>query len=131
VSFRKKHRKAQTEAKEEDVKVVKEGKGQDKSASDSSQDQAQTQQTTGQQSGQESGQPPAQNDAQSDDKSSGDEDDDDKSDEAEPVPAGTTAEILRWVGDDKERAQAALDKEQGEDKPRGGLTGELKKILEK
>jgi hypothetical protein len=129
MSFRKKNREAEAK-KEEDVKVVKESKGQDKSASDSSQDQAQTQQTTGQQSGQESGQPPAQNDAQSDDKSSGDEDDD-KSDESEPVPAGTTAEILRWVGDDKQRAQQALDKEQAEDKPRGGLTGELKKILEK
>jgi hypothetical protein len=51
--------------------------------------------------------------------------------EDEPVPAGTTAEILAWVGDDKERAQRALDKEQADDKPRAGLTGELKEVLEK
>jgi hypothetical protein len=45
------------------------------------------------------------------------------------VPEGTTAEILAWVGDDQERAQAALDAEQASDKPRVGLTGELEKIL--
>jgi hypothetical protein len=128
VSFRKKNREAEQaeQAKEEDVKVVKESKGKDKSASESSQ---QPEQVPDQQSGQESGQPPAQSDAQSDEQSDGDGDDD-KSDDAEPVPAGTTAEILRWVGGDKQRAQRALDKEQAEEKPRGGLTGELKRILE-
>lgn len=46
------------------------------------------------------------------------------------VPDGTTAEVLQWVGDDKERAQKALDKEQAEESPRVGLTGELEKTLE-
>ena len=45
------------------------------------------------------------------------------------VPDGTTAEILQWVGDDKEKAQAALDKENADEKPRKGLTGELEEIL--
>jgi hypothetical protein len=48
---------------------------------------------------------------------------------SEPVPDGSTAEILRWVGTDKQRAQAAFDKEQADDRPRHGLTGELKKVL--
>ena len=47
----------------------------------------------------------------------------------EPVPDGTTAEILAWVGGDPDRAQRALDKEQTSDRPRSGLTGELNKIL--
>ena len=46
------------------------------------------------------------------------------------VPDGTTAEVLAWVGDDKERAQAALDKENADESPRKGLTGELEKLLE-
>jgi hypothetical protein len=130
VSFRKKNRKAKAEeTKEEDVKVVQESKGKDKSGSDSPQSQQRTEQVPDQQSGQESGQPQNQSDAQSDEQSSGDGDDD-KSDDSEPVPAGTTAEILKWVGDNKGRAQKALDKEQAEEKPRGGLTGELKRILE-
>jgi len=45
------------------------------------------------------------------------------------VPEGTTAEILQWVGDDKEKAQAALDKENAEERPRKGLTGELEELL--
>lgn len=47
----------------------------------------------------------------------------------EEVPEGTTAEILGWVGDDQDRAQAALDKEEEDDSPRKGLTSELSKIL--
>jgi len=46
------------------------------------------------------------------------------------VPQGTTTEILRWVGDDKNRAQSALDAEQSHDRPRTGLVNELKKRLE-
>jgi hypothetical protein len=46
------------------------------------------------------------------------------------VPEGTTAEILAWVGDDQDRAQRALDKENADDKPRTGLTGELEKKLD-
>jgi hypothetical protein len=50
--------------------------------------------------------------------------------EQSEVPDGTTAEILQWVGDDKERAQQALDKENADESPRKGLTGELEKKLE-
>jgi hypothetical protein len=46
------------------------------------------------------------------------------------VPDGTSAEVLSWVGDDKGRAQAALDKENADESPRKGLTGELEKLLE-
>jgi hypothetical protein len=37
--------------------------------------------------------------------------------------------ILQWVGRDRDRAQAAYDVEQGKDKPRRGLSGELRRIL--
>jgi hypothetical protein len=50
-------------------------------------------------------------------------------DQGEQVPDGTTAEVLAWVGDDKARAQAALDKENADDSPRKGLTGELEQML--
>jgi hypothetical protein len=127
VSFRKKHREAQE--KGEDVKVVraKDSQQDKEQAKEPAADQA-TEQTTGQQSGQEAGQPPDQDQQGSDEQQSSEEDD--KDDDAEPVPDGTTAEILRWVGDDPERAQRALDKEQADDRPRTGLTGELNKILE-
>jgi len=94
----------------------------------SPQDQHRTEQTTGQQSGQESGEPAGQDTEETSDEQQSEEDED-KSDDSEPVPDGTTAEILRWVGDDQGRAQRALDKEQAEDRPRSGLTGELKQIL--
>ena len=45
-------------------------------------------------------------------------------------PDGTSAEVLEWVGDDKKRAQAALDKEQANEKPRVGLTSDLQDILD-
>lgn len=45
------------------------------------------------------------------------------------VPDGTTKEILSWVGDDKERAQAALDKENASSKPRSTLVDDLEKKL--
>jgi hypothetical protein len=48
----------------------------------------------------------------------------------ENVPEGTTAEILAWVGDDKDRAQRALDTENADEKPRKGLTGDLEALLE-
>jgi len=54
---------------------------------------------------------------------------DEDEDEDEEVPAGTTAEILQWVGGDPDRAQRALDAEQSHSSPRHGLTGELNKIL--
>lgn len=37
------------------------------------------------------------------------------------VPAGSAKEVLDWVGDDKDRAQQALDAE--ETKPNGGRKG--------
>jgi hypothetical protein len=134
MSFRNKDKKqksqqANPEGDDVDIVHAKGSKGaQQQSGKDQSSGQAATQQTTGQQAGQESGQPPAQtNEQQSSDQPSSDDEDDDS---AEPVPDGTTAEILRWVGGDKKRAQAALDKEQADDRPRAGLTGELKRVLE-
>ena len=56
--------------------------------------------------------------------------------EAEPVqaadggvPAGTVDEILVWVGDDKELAQAAKDKELADSHPRSTLINRLDAIL--
>ena len=45
------------------------------------------------------------------------------------VPAGTIPEVTKWVGDDKERAQRALDEENKNEKPRVGLVEELEKVL--
>jgi len=104
------------------------GKSEQPSAAQQSVDSSQEQ--TGQQSGQESGQPPEQDTEETTEEQQASEDEDeDSSADAEPVPDGTTAEILHWVGDDQDRAQRALDKEQADDRPRAGLTGELKKIL--
>jgi hypothetical protein len=132
VSFRKKDKKATEE--DEDMKVVHAEDSQKQyEKSDQVQSQRRTDQTTGQQSGQESGEPTnmgSESEEELKREDSGDGDSEDDSDDSEPVPDGTTAEILKWVGDDKKRAQAALDKEQAEEKPRTGLTGELKQILE-
>ena len=48
---------------------------------------------------------------------------------ASEPPDGTSKEVLDWVGDDQARAQAALDKEQANEKPRVGLTEDLEKLL--
>lgn len=45
------------------------------------------------------------------------------------VPAGTIPEVLTWVGDDKEKAQKALDEENKNEKPRKGLVEELEAKL--
>ena len=45
------------------------------------------------------------------------------------VPSGTVPEILTWVGDDKDRAQKALDAETENEKPRKGLVSQLNDIL--
>jgi len=45
--------------------------------------------------------------------------------ETPSVPAGTTKEVLEWVGDDTGRAHAALAAEQANNEPRKGLTREL------
>ena len=46
------------------------------------------------------------------------------------VPKGTTKEILEWVGDDKDRAQQALDAEEADDSPRKTLVHDLNKKLD-
>lgn len=45
------------------------------------------------------------------------------------LPTGTSADVLAWVGEDKDRAQEALDHEQQSHKPRKGLVEELKEIV--
>jgi hypothetical protein len=135
MSFRKKHREAE-KAEGEDVKIAhaKDSQGAKKKSAQEQSSEQQSVQQTGQQanqqseSGQSSEQSAEQESEETDDEQSPAEEEDD--DSAEPVPDGTTAEILRWVGDDKRRAQRALDKEHGDEKPRAGLTGELKKIVE-
>jgi hypothetical protein len=52
----------------------------------------------------------------------------DDTQEMEPVPTGAAHEILSWVGDDTDRARAALEAEQ-EGKQRVGLTADLEKML--
>jgi hypothetical protein len=48
----------------------------------------------------------------------------------EEVKSGTSREVLGWVGDDKDRARRALEKEQASDKPRSTLIRELNEVLE-
>lgn len=45
------------------------------------------------------------------------------------VPDGTVAETMAWVGEDVERAQAALDAELAKDKPRSTLVAQLESLL--
>lgn len=47
------------------------------------------------------------------------------------LPKGTSAEVLAWVGEDKDRAQEALDHEHESHKPRKGLIEELEEIVSK
>lgn len=44
------------------------------------------------------------------------------------VPDGTAAEVLEWVGDDRDRAGAALLAETARDKPRTTLVAALEKL---
>jgi len=44
------------------------------------------------------------------------------------VPDGTAAEVLEWVGDDPDRAAAALKAEGERDKPRTTLVSALEKL---
>lgn len=46
------------------------------------------------------------------------------------VPKGTSAELLAWVGEDKDRARLALAAEQETSKPRKGLVDELNALLD-
>ena len=49
--------------------------------------------------------------------------------ESNEVPVGTSAEIQDWVGDDLDRAQRALDKENENAQPRKGLVKHLETML--
>lgn len=50
---------------------------------------------------------------------------------AEPtVPVGTIGELLKWVGDDKNRARRVLAQENSEDKPRKSLTAQLQEVID-
>lgn len=49
--------------------------------------------------------------------------------EPQGVPDGPAAEVLEWVGDDKDRAKAALEAEEA-DQQRVGLTKKLKELAE-
>lgn len=50
---------------------------------------------------------------------------------AEPtVPMGTIGELLKWVGDDKNRARRVLAQENSEDKPRKSLTAQLQEVID-
>lgn len=49
---------------------------------------------------------------------------------ADDVPAGSSKEVLDWVGEDKDRAQKALDAEHAKgDDARKGLTADLEKLV--
>lgn len=50
-------------------------------------------------------------------------------DYTEEVPDGNISEINEWVGDDKDRAQLALDAENKEDNPRKTLVKHLEDII--
>lgn len=47
---------------------------------------------------------------------------------ASEVPTGSASEVLAWVGNDPDRAQAALDAERERDAPRTTLTAGLERI---
>jgi len=49
----------------------------------------------------------------------------------EDVPIGTSAEIIAWVGGDKDRAQRALDTEKRNPTPRKSVVYPLEKLLAK
>jgi hypothetical protein len=52
----------------------------------------------------------------------------DDTQEMEPVPSGSAAKVMLWVDGDPQRAQAALEVEQG-GQQRVGLTADLEKVL--
>lgn len=49
---------------------------------------------------------------------------------SDEVPEGTSIEIMSWVGNDKKRAQRALDVENEHEKPRKTLVSQLKALLD-
>jgi len=50
-------------------------------------------------------------------------------DDAGTVPSGSVKKVLAWVGDDQERAAAALNIESERSKPRTSLTDPLMQLL--
>jgi len=48
---------------------------------------------------------------------------------ANGVPKGSTKEVIKWVGDDLEKAALALEAEKNDKKPRKGLIEELNDVL--
>lgn len=48
---------------------------------------------------------------------------------ASTVPDGTVADVLEWVGQDRERAERALAVEEAQDSPRTTLTEPLERLL--
>ena len=48
---------------------------------------------------------------------------------ANALPDGTSKEVLDWVGDDTDRASAALEREQADPQPRKTLVAALKKLV--
>jgi hypothetical protein len=48
---------------------------------------------------------------------------------ATDVPAGSANAVMEWVGDDRVRAQRALDVENAADKPRSGLVAKLTALV--
>lgn len=47
----------------------------------------------------------------------------------DPVPEGSVDEIVEWVGDDRERAQRALDVEQASERPRKTAVAAFEAVL--
>jgi hypothetical protein len=56
-------------------------------------------------------------------------DEEEEEEDSEPVPVGTTQEIIAWVGNSKGRAQRALDREKAHAKPRKSVTNPLEKFV--
>lgn len=50
--------------------------------------------------------------------------------EAEPLPSGTTSELLEWAGDDPARAAALLERERSSTAPRKALSERLASIID-
>lgn len=46
-----------------------------------------------------------------------------------PVPQGAIAVVMDWVGEDKDRAQRALEAEEAAERPRSTLVDQLKQLL--
>lgn len=70
-----------------------------------------------------------QTDAPADEPTDDDDDSTAEPDEFDPAKGGDIPATLAYVGDDKDKAAAMLELEQGRDKPRTTLVAELEKTL--